>query len=264
MMTKKKSRWPSISTKVRCRLLLCYLVLQMAWVSSGLRAEESLIRMPDQTGNWKIDLQFGKVSPTALSDLLKANPDVKVISSIEVALNKNIRRDRIKWMDGSVSEMWKINGRWISLDADGNVHLQSGTSMMGHSSPMTWLAFEPAELEQLTKDAAVSSGDYDKKQPSIIYEVNKKLALGPAPPIGPGAGADSGVKAGPMEITLHTLAWVDSETCRPLAIKDGEITYVFHFLDSPPEQLSPPQACLDELERYKQPSETVSPSPKHN
>ncbi len=244
MMPKNLLRTPS-------RALFCCLVFQAAWFSCSLRAEESLIRMPDQTGNWKIDLQFGKISPAALSDLLKANPNLKVISSIEVTLNKNIRRDRIKWMDGSVSEMWKINGKWVSLDSDGNVHLQSGASLMGNSSPATWVAFEPAELEELTKDAAVSSGSYDKKQQATVYEVSKKLTRGPSPSLGPGVGAGSGIKVEPMETTLHTLAWVDPETRRPLAIKDGEITYVFHFLSSPPEQLSPPQACLDELERYR-------------
>jgi hypothetical protein len=225
--------------------------------SADVRAEP-LVRMPDQTGSWKIDLRpanapeppAGNAAPIP-QPAMPPLQMLKELKSIEVTLGGGLRRDVLKWSDGSDTELWKINGKRIEINSSKRASVSPDFVSVG-SLFGTWKAFEPAEFEPYTRDAVISTGEY-KGKPAIIYENKRVTGLPTLPGAAPNAHASS--------ITTLTKLWVDPDTHYPIALKDSETLYTFHFSDSPPVQLTPPQSCLDELDRYKRLSGV--PVPRH-
>ena len=226
-------------------------VVSMLLVLGGVSVRaEPLVRMPSLTGSWKIDLRPANVPEPPPAKAAKAAratqpampppPMLKELKSIEVTLSGELRRDVLKWSDGTDTELWKINGKRIEINSSGRASVAPDFVSVGTLFGK-WKAFEPAEFEPYTRDAVTSTGEY-KGKPAIIYE-NKQLKGLPTLPGAPNAHATS--------VTTLTKLWVDPDTHYPLALIDSETLYTFHFSDSPPIQLTPPESSLDELDRYK-------------
>ena len=218
-------------------------LLGLSLCSASLWAEP-LVQMPKETGNWKIDVRSGEAAgPLAGSPVQGSQssaPQQRQLKSIEVTLNGGIRRDQLEWSDGGKSELWRIGGVWIAKNSTGK-DVMLHNIMGGGCVFDKWRAFESAQLEAFTRNASVKNVEY-KGRPALAYEF-KGAPMQPS-----GLGAPT-VTEGSSAI-LITL-WVDAETHYPIALKQPNLLYTFHFLDPSPVPLTPPQAYLDEMERYK-------------
>ena len=220
--------------------------------ANSLRAEPPLIRMPS-SGSWTIEVQPVVASASAKKESKKAKDGAgqesdPMVRSIHVVVQQGLRNDVIHWNNGLISELWRIDGKWVGKMPRGDLvvleAIQSFFSTFG--SPFgSWKAFEEKELATYTVNASIREVDY-KGTPILLYESKRE---GERPIASPTALLDDPVQADP--VTYPTALWVDKESLLPLAVKDGKWVYLFRFSNQVPKLPELPAKFVQELKEYK-------------
>ncbi len=145
---------------------------------------------------------------------------VPVLKNISITRVGQVRRDMMKWSDGSVSELWSLPDKDMALFEgrgwDGNTVLLLRGDYRKGASPQL-LNLDKASVAWITVNALGKPSEEDGAP--IHYKVRVKVqeAMGDMP-----------------AVTAIYQAWVDPETRMPLKFDDGTALYTLKFSETPP------------------------------
>jgi hypothetical protein len=167
-----------------------------------------------------------------------SHPDrryLPTIKKIDITQVGNIRRDLIAWSDGTVSQVWSLEDKKVSLtvsnDDPKDIHLLRG-KFRDNAIPKL-LHFDADSVSWMT-DNALDKGS--QGGPTLHYQaiVVIGIAYGLPPP-----------KA------LYQ-AWIDAKTLMPLKFDDGDALYSLTFSNTPPAgRLVLPSDMQGEMDLYE-------------
>jgi len=217
------------------------------------------VRMPTEKGSWKITIER-EDSPQppppktgSAGALTMASIPAQIAKSITVDLDPPLRRDVIEFADGLKKELWRIGGLWFIETDQGIVAL----TIIGFGANYAeWHSFDANQFDWVTEKNGKGIVEFKGKQ-ALLYETGEALA--PLPTTVKGYLVTTGDGAPKKISEPMTRLWIDAESHLPLALKEGDRTYVFKFGKAAFDLLKVPERFLKESQRFETMSRVPPP-----
>jgi hypothetical protein len=183
-------------------------------------------RVDFPTGDAVWTIRFIKAGEEDKQDVKKAEVNAKrEIDQIKVIRSGKLRQDTVEWSDGEQTEYWWSSKAPIVVfqtEVNGPIRTMK-SSMMGIRR------FDESVFSWVGPSSFIDMREFQKLE--CWYFETKVLAF-----------------EGEYQ-TYH--AWVDPETCRPVAWSNGQQTAQFTFEGTPSGSLTMPGKFMKKLERYE-------------
>lgn len=213
----------------------------MAEPSQALEPKGPLVKLPQ--GNFSCTVA---VTPHVIRKPDPAHPEWRyspVVKKIVITKVGNIRRDTIVWSDNTLTQLWNITDKGVSLEekmfgARKNIYVLLGDLRDQACPPL--LHFDAESVSWITEKAQGADSNPDT---AFHYQANMVLpSIPPSPP----------------RNVLYQ-AWIDPKTLLPLKFDDGDALYVLTFSgDAPTGPLVLPGDVQTELAHWQN---AVGPHP---
>lgn len=234
------------------RSLLVWAVFAGTVFCSSSWAADPLVKFPKGDFTCTVTIaphDVPKVAPSGQEHKIVPHPKKLVVTK-----SGNLRHDEMTMSDGSVSHLWdlldkKLSVREVMWNNRKNIHILKGRKRE-EASPKV-LHFDADSVSWITESAL--SVDQSRKQGSLLH-YTAEVIVKEAQEISDGATV---VIKKPAEMAIFQ-AWIDSESLLPVKFDDGRASYALQF-SSPPA--SAPAMSPDAAAKLKRWEAALAPRP---
>ena len=202
----------------------------LSWLAActSLLAADPLVLFPKGDFYCTVAVTPRKAGTAKPDPAQKEQPSAPELKKVTITQAGNIRLDRMTWFDGSVSKIWILVDRNLSIEENRNKSIYALTPAMRDNALTKLLDFTPESVNWITPDA-LSNGKAGDPPPVLHYQATVQVnsALGDS-------SLDGSVA--PVQ-TIILQAWIDSKTLLPLQFDNGHGLYVLTFSNKAPEPI---------------------------